>query len=546
MTYAIVAVVAVFVCIFTYGWDVIRPSSLALYHQWGDGMQHYFGWVAFRQSRWDFPIGCFDGATYPDATSIIFTDSLPIVAVIFKLFRGWIPHDFQYFGIWALLCYILQGVLALKLLLRFLKEPFSRDADEELSASCLATAVFGAILFLFVPSLVIRQFAHEALGGQWILLLAWDVFLDIAAKEQKKKICFKSALLGFLAAGTHIYFLPLCGMILVGALCLNLVVSAVSILVYLLTAVFTVWIFGGFSVAAEVVNVDFTFGNNANLNTLINPLTYSAFFGGLPLTHQGQDDGSGYLGLGIFVILLLDGIIFAIRRAKGEDKTFDKERGRRLIGALGLILIMTMAFSTYPFLSVNGRVILSTKLTGPMDALMSVFRCNGRGIWVISYGVMIFGAGLLLRQRNLFKKLLPGLLCLCLLLQVADLSPLLTEKQKKVHPEDIEVSRYLYAEELNALIQSGEVSHVVLTESVSGIPSLFVSCWAIDNGLTVNRFYLARSDEEAYAKRTKEALDSPQPDTLYLFAAEAADEMEGYGLSPVLKTDGFAVGRRLP
>jgi hypothetical protein len=84
-----------------YGIKVINP----LYTDWllgnGDLSQHYLGWEFFRKCEWIFPIGMTNKLAYPTETSVIFTDSIPVFAVIFKLFRSILPDRFQYFGIWG-------------------------------------------------------------------------------------------------------------------------------------------------------------------------------------------------------------------------------------------------------------------------------------------------------------------------------------------------------------------------------------------------------------------------------------------------------------
>ncbi|MCR4798134.1 MAG: DUF6311 domain-containing protein [Lachnospiraceae bacterium] len=532
ISYLFVAAAAVVACVGTFGFLVLRPSSLFLYHQWGDGMQHYFGWVAFRNSSWQFPLGLFDGATYPDATSIIFTDSLPLLACFFKLISGVLPHDFQYFGIWALGCYVLQGTLALKILRRLSKDP--------------VPSVLGALLFLFVPTVIIRQFAHEALGGQWILLLAWDIFLDVWDSRPDGRLLAKTGLLGFLAAGTHIYFLPMCGMILLGWVCMDafqsrrLLRPLLTLFVYLFSAVLTVYIFGGFSTVSDIVNEAFDFGNMANLNTLWNPLTYSKFFGGLPLTHQGQDDGSAYLGLGFFVLFFVALLLFLGRKDKKE---WFREHAPLLAGLL-VVFVLVFFFATYPFVSANDRILFHTKLPGIVDRLMSIFRCCGRAAWVLSYGVMLFVTGSVIRRMEEmgWKKALPLLLFVCLALQVADLSPLLRTKYEKCYPEDIVISYFDGIPEVKERIEDGSVRHVVMDQSVDGIPALFVSCWGIDRGLSVNHFYLARPDDEAYETRLEEALAAPAADTLYIFSLDAEKDFHACGLSEIGRSDAYIVG----
>ena len=76
----------------------------------------------YRNGDWTFPIGLTDQLAYPYYTSVIFTDSIPIFAVFFKLLSPILPANFQYFGFWGILCFGLQGMLAAKILKKFLQE----------------------------------------------------------------------------------------------------------------------------------------------------------------------------------------------------------------------------------------------------------------------------------------------------------------------------------------------------------------------------------------------------------------------------------------
>ena len=39
---------------------------------------------AYRNSDWHFPIGMIDSLVYPNQTSVIYTDSIPLFAIFFK------------------------------------------------------------------------------------------------------------------------------------------------------------------------------------------------------------------------------------------------------------------------------------------------------------------------------------------------------------------------------------------------------------------------------------------------------------------------------
>ena len=120
--YILVIISAIIIYILVYGYRIINPC----YTEWLlfrglDNSQHYLGWKAYRESAWHFPLGMVDTLMYPYFNSVIFTDSIPLFAVFFKLLSPILPKDFQYFGIWGLMCFILQGVLTAKIVKNYTK-----------------------------------------------------------------------------------------------------------------------------------------------------------------------------------------------------------------------------------------------------------------------------------------------------------------------------------------------------------------------------------------------------------------------------------------
>lgn len=100
-----------------------------------------------------------DRIAYPNHVSVIFTDSIPLFAVIFKLFRNFLPETFQYFGLWGLLCFGLQGAFGSVLIKHYCKHDL--------------VSIIGSIFFVITPIEIYRMFMHTALGGQWLLLFAF-------------------------------------------------------------------------------------------------------------------------------------------------------------------------------------------------------------------------------------------------------------------------------------------------------------------------------------------------------------------------------------
>jgi len=103
------------------GDKILRPT----YTDWlmamgGDPAQDWLGWQFFRYTpllQW--PIGANPNWGLDIGSSIVFTDSIPLLAFIFKLLNTLLPDTFQYCGIWILICFLLQSFFAWKLLSLF-------------------------------------------------------------------------------------------------------------------------------------------------------------------------------------------------------------------------------------------------------------------------------------------------------------------------------------------------------------------------------------------------------------------------------------------
>ena len=119
--YWMIGILSVLIFILIYGVHILNP----IYTDWllsgGDLSQHYLGWRGYRASAWHFPLGMMDTLTYPEKVSIIFTDSIPLLAVFFKMLSPILPDHFQYFGLWGMMCFALQGILAARILKNYTK-----------------------------------------------------------------------------------------------------------------------------------------------------------------------------------------------------------------------------------------------------------------------------------------------------------------------------------------------------------------------------------------------------------------------------------------
>jgi len=159
--YIVPALLATAVFVMIYGFtplDVTNDSWIMAGYDESDLTQHYAGWALFRSADWSFPLGMIESMADGTGTMLTFTDSIPIAAIFFKAIDFLLPETFQYFGIYMLLCFILQAIAGYQLMKRKCENP----------VFCYA----GDLLFLTAPILLERSFRHTALESQWFVLFA--------------------------------------------------------------------------------------------------------------------------------------------------------------------------------------------------------------------------------------------------------------------------------------------------------------------------------------------------------------------------------------
>jgi hypothetical protein len=182
------AALGIFVIHSAFGGFILSPSDTGwmLSGRIGpDPVQYWLGWTAFARDDWRWPPGANPGWGMELASSVFYSDSIPLLAFAFKALRPVVEVS-QYWGLWIYACGALQAVMAWALMGRATQDPLAR------------LAVAG--LFVMQPLLLARLGGHFALGGQFLLLmglwlcvvpgrgvrrgLAWAVLMCAAALVQ--------------------------------------------------------------------------------------------------------------------------------------------------------------------------------------------------------------------------------------------------------------------------------------------------------------------------------------------------------------------------
>lgn len=520
--YLIIGIGACIMFFAFYGFKVINPTYIEPWNVMSDKSQHYYGWHAFRDAKWSFPLGIMDRITYPDNVSIIFTDSIPLLEIVFKVFSFLLPEYFQYFGLWSLACCILQALVAAHILKYFI--------DDKVYIT------IASWLFLVVPIMIHRIFLHEALTAQWLILLAIDTLL-LVRNKQSKRIWLRVALIAFLSANIHIYFIMICGIILVG-ICLCDILefgriknTLVYLGTYLLIAVCVVWILGGFSTSLETGNTEGFGYFCANLNALFNPLHHSAIWNwdSDRTYYWGEGDAYAYLGMGVYVLLLISFVLVLVKKKR---LTRVKENKSLVISIIFIVIVSTLV-AIGNQVTLNERLLFTIPYPDWIIKIWSSFRCSGRALWIIVYLLMIWG--LVVVGTNIKRQWAIAFIILALAIQIYDCHDVLAGKWS-----DNELAQeWTFPADNNDVvydkISDDRIQTVVVT------PRLYhderwddmMSCymWAGVHHKRCNYFSLARSDKDAFYKRTNDMLCNLSEDCIYVFTIEDIDFVENNNMT---------------
>lgn len=391
-----------------------------------DLRQHYIAWCRYRTDPWSFPIGLIESLSYPNSMSVIYTDSIPLFAVLFKILGPLLPVTFQYFGLFGIISFMLMGGLSAVLLARFINDPII----------CLMGSVFFSISFPMIK----RMYYHTALAAQWIIILALIIWVydDLIKGKIKKAVIWAG--MGFLCVAIHSYFLPMVGMVLVGLILQQIFTGKRRGCSIRETVLLPLTELGGFCVAG-VINLwllgGFYGGTNAsgyglgsfesNLNTFVNPLEMGRILHRLPLFYDFQYEGFGYLGCGILYLFLVVAVGLVFRRIrKVPENAFHSTPS---IGrVVALVTLCSILSASLPILTFNDKQILHVPYPEIVEKILSIFRSNGRLIWVAVYILMTAAISFAAYTMRHYRLVAIVIMAMALLLQIFDGSKAYAER----------------------------------------------------------------------------------------------------------------------
>lgn len=453
-----------------------------------DIIQHYSGWLAFRNSDWTFPLGVASDMSVGDGTCISYTDSIPWAAIVCKLFRTALPETFQYFGWYALLCYMLQGVASWKILWR--------KSRNHLFAS------IGTVLFVFAPILMERSLRHTALGSQWLILFAILIWLN-HRDCMKRRHYAEFLLLLVLAIGIHPYFLPMIAVFLLLCVLEDIRRRKVSCILYLAANLALTYaagcVIGVLGNGIQTSRDGYGF-YSMNLNAVYNPTSLGGYtWSSLIKVHPqilGNYDGFNYLGVGVFAGILILLVLETVFRSAGQEKC-----GRHWLVRNWMtleMLLLCFLFAVSNVVTLNDRELLSIPLPQSLVNLCGTFRASSRLFYPVYYCIMIgLLYGIWHYRKRIGGRSAEALVCLVVLLQLLDLHTCIREKHDRM-TENAGFASILQEPELNAVMEGKE--NFLLDQYYDGVRMLSVP--ALKHHM---RLYFSTANSGSYEKTEEEA-----------------------------------------
>lgn len=400
----IALIIGVVVFYFVAGPSILDPRFI-FWMEPGDPIQEYLGWELFRQGPWSFPVGKNPHFGMGASSSIVFSDSIPLLALLFKPFSAFLSEPFQYFGIWSLVCFVLQAILSWSFIGIFKKD--------------LILQALGCILCLFLPAFLVRFGFQSYMLSQFLLISG--LYLNFKTPVHRT---FWWTLLLSLAGLINFYLFAMVFALWISNLADVWRAQKVAfrkagineILIVLACNLFLFWQAGYFSATGSSIVSNMYGTARMNALSIFDPVGWSVVLKTLLPRYGGftnsRLESMHFLGLGIF--FLMPFALWALYQGRAVLPVFLKNHAALVLMLVGLTL----------FAISNQVDIGNLKFVVPLPdivlSLASILRSSGRMFLPALYAIVL---GLIILICLYFKrKQALIILALACIIQILDTS----------------------------------------------------------------------------------------------------------------------------
>ena len=492
-----------------YGIRVLNP----MYTDWlmvgGDTTQHYLGFEFFRNSEWSFPIGLTEGIIYPYKESIMFSDSIPLFAIFFKTISFLLPDNFQYFGWFGILMYILQG-------------GFGGLIIKKITNNTTISGI-ASLFFTMSSMMMLRMYNHTSLAAHFIILIAIYVCIS---KDKNKNIYHNIIIWGgllSLAATIHMYFVPMVFIFMMLYFIDDIfeyrkwAKPVIELSASTALCLMTMFIIGAFYSGTSKSAGDGIRMFSTNINSIFNPNGESIFLKNLPIS-PGAEAGTAYIGYGMIIMIFIALFAFADNFKTYRKKISDKVVLRRVIlGVIAFFIFYLLALG--PNISLNDNLLIAYKLPKFIERIWNIFRATERFVWPSIYIIMVLAIYITAKKYRKITTVV--IMSVLVLVQFQDVHDSFRSQGKYFRKQQTYETN-LKSDMWNVI--ASDYKHLFLFSEPHENLSLYYALakFAVNNGLTINDFYLARKPYKKInplKEKTLENLNNGHADhdTVYLY-----------------------------
>ena len=161
-----------------------------------DTAEHYFGWLFYKNSPWMWPPTLTTFISYPTAISTVYTDGYPILTIMLKCIRNFLPLTFSFHGVSIIINLSLMFFVSSKLFLKITNDK-------------IFSFLVGLFFIISTPYLFRMQY-HSVLSNQWLIVLVlFPYFVDLTHPRKIFSVVI------FFAFGIHAYLAAMCILIII-------------------------------------------------------------------------------------------------------------------------------------------------------------------------------------------------------------------------------------------------------------------------------------------------------------------------------------------
>jgi hypothetical protein len=363
------------------------------------------GYLYYVQSPWHLPLFYVSALGTPTGVNVIFTDLVPILALVGKVIYSLTGAATNLYGAYFFLCFALPGVMMTLVLIA--------------ARIRYALAVIIAAIFANTTPALLWRWGHIALQAQFLLIGALALYLFSLKKRVWRGLA--AAWIAYLALAylTNIYLFSMVGTVWLCAIIqrrLNRLATtrqAVGTAALTVTLVTTVIALGGQFGAGTGLPFDYYGHHSMNLLSPVVPQESGLLpgLGGVIDATGGQYEGFNYLGLGLLLASLLV-LPFEVSWLRQNLK-------RHVALSIAFAALAVFAISHHVF--AGHWLLFELPLPHYVNRVLGIFRSSGRFFWPIAYAQMAMVIVLSFRRAR-------ALIALCLLgamiVQLFDVQPL--------------------------------------------------------------------------------------------------------------------------